>query len=112
MPDCLFCKIIARQIPAGRVYEDDHAVAIRDINPQAPVHLLVMPRKHYAGVHEVPASDNGLFAKLFSAVAAVVTQEKLTDYRLVVNFGEQAGQSVPHIHVHVLSGRPMRWPPG
>jgi histidine triad (HIT) family protein len=112
--DCLFCKIIKKEIPAPRVYEDENTVVIRDINPQAPVHLLALPRKHHAGVHEVTAADNKLFGQIFQAVSKVVEQEKLASqgYRLVINFGEKAGQSVPHIHVHILSGRSMLWPPG
>ena len=112
--DCLFCKIINKEIPAPRLYEDDHTIVIKDINPQAPVHLLALPRRHYAGVHEVGSADGRIFEQLFKAVRTVVEQEKLADkgYRLVINFGEKAGQSVPHIHVHVLSGRSMQWPPG
>jgi histidine triad (HIT) family protein len=112
--NCLFCKIIKKEIPAPRVYEDEHAIVIKDINPQAPVHLLALPRKHYSGVHEVKAADEKIFGKLFLAVSKVVEQEQLAanGYRLVINFGEKAGQSVPHIHVHILSGRPMHWPPG
>lgn len=112
--DCLFCKIIKKEIPSPRVYEDEHAIVIRDINPQAPVHLLAIPRRHYAGVHEVKTADNRLFGQLFQAICTVVEQEKLAQagYRLVVNFGEKSGQAVPHIHVHILSGRELRWPPG
>jgi histidine triad (HIT) family protein len=114
MDNCLFCKIINKEIPAPRVYEDENAIVIRDINPQAPVHLLALPRRHYSGVHEVNAADNNLFGQLFQAVTRVVEQEKLAGqgYRLVVNFGEKAGQTVPHIHVHILSGRLLQWPPG
>lgn len=112
--DCLFCKIIRKEIPAPRLYEDEHAIVIKDINPQAPVHLLALPRKHYAGVHEVIGTDKKLFEQLFTAINAVVAKEKLAEagYRLVVNCGEKAGQTVPHIHVHILSGRSMHWPPG
>lgn len=114
MDSCLFCKIIKKKIPAPRVYEDEHAIVIKDINPQAPVHLLALPRKHYAGVHEVVSADATIFGQLFQAVSKVVEQEKLAEegYRLVINFGEKAGQTVPHIHVHLLSGRSMHWPPG
>jgi len=112
--DCLFCKIVKKEIPAPRVYEDEHAIVVKDISPQAPLHFLALPRKHYAGVHEVGAADNKLFEQLFNAINAVVAKEKLAEagYRLVINFGEKAGQSVPHIHVHILSGRSMHWPPG
>jgi len=114
MDSCIFCKIIKKEIPVPRVYEDGKAIVIRDINPQAPVHLLALPRRHYSGVHEVGPADNKLFGQLFQAVSKVVEQEKLAPqgYRLVVNFGEKAGQTVPHIHVHILSGRPLQWPPG
>jgi histidine triad (HIT) family protein len=114
MDTCLFCKIINKEIPAPRVYEDEHAIVIRDINPQAPIHLLAIPRAHYAGVHQVKPADDLLFAQLFYAISKTVEKEHLDEagYRLVVNFGEKAGQSVPHIHAHILSGRPMRWPPG
>lgn len=114
MDPCIFCKIIANVIPSSRVFEDENAIVIRDLNPQAPTHLLAIPRKHYAGVHNVKPSDSGLFQGLFSAITKTVEQEQLAEagYRLVVNFGEKAGQSVPHIHVHILSGRSMDWPPG
>jgi histidine triad (HIT) family protein len=114
MDNCIFCKIIKKEIPAARVYEDEHAIVVKDINPQAPIHLLALPRAHYAGVHEVGAADDKLFGRLFNAISKVVEREKMADngYRLVVNYGEKAGQTVPHIHVHVLSGRAMHWPPG
>jgi histidine triad (HIT) family protein len=114
MDNCLFCKIIKKEIPVSPVYEDENVIVIKDINPQAPVHLLALPRKHYSGVHEVKAADQKIFEQLFTAITKVVEQEKLANagYRLVVNFGEKAGQSVPHIHVHILSGRSMQWPPG
>jgi len=112
--DCLFCGMVRRDVPAKVVYEDEAALVIRDINPQAPTHLLAIPKKHYGAIHEVPPSEAGYFDKLCRAVSAVLEQEKLTDYgyRLVVNSGRRSGQSVFHIHVHILSGRPMHWPPG
>ena len=114
MSDCVFCKIINKEITAPRVYEDEHVVVIKDINPQAPTHLLALPRKHYSAIHEVPAAESALLADLFTAVIKVVEREKLAQagYRLVVNSGDRAGQTVQHIHVHVLSGRSMHWPPG
>ena len=114
MTNCLFCKIIDKQIPAAIVYEDDRVLIIKDLNPQAPVHLLAMPKKHYSGVHEVPKTDGPFFIDLFRAIGAIVKKENLTGngYRLVLNSGEKAGQSVPHIHVHILSGRELQWPPG
>jgi histidine triad (HIT) family protein len=112
--DCLFCGMVKREVPADVVYEDQDAIVIRDINPQAPAHLLAIPKKHYSAVHEVPPSESGFFDNLFRAVSAVLEKERLVDYgyRLVVNSGRKSGQSVFHIHVHILSGRPMRWPPG
>lgn len=114
MDSCIFCKIIKNEIPAPRVYEDETAIVIRDLNPQAPVHLLAIPRSHYAGVHEVKADDCTLFPGLFVAITNAVEKERLAEagYRLVVNYGEKAGQTVPHIHVHILNGRSMQWPPG
>lgn len=114
MPDCLFCKIINKTIPSSKVREDAHTFAFNDINPQAPVHILVVPKEHYAGIHEIPQEKTDIINDLFKAVQVIVKDKGLLDkgYRLVVNFGEKAGQSVDHIHVHILSGRDMRWPPG
>ncbi len=114
MDDCLFCKIIKNQILATKVHEDEHTVAFKDIHPQAPVHILVIPREHVASVHEFPAGKTETVARVFEAVAAIVKKNGLDEngYRLVVNSGEKAGQTVHHLHVHLLSGREMRWPPG
>jgi Diadenosine tetraphosphate (Ap4A) hydrolase and other HIT family hydrolases len=114
MPDCLFCKIINNTIPCSKVHEDAFTFAFNDINPQAPVHILVLPKEHYAGIHEIPPNKSDILKKLFEAVQKIVLEKGLIDkgYRLVVNFGAKAGQSVDHIHVHVLSGRDMHWPPG
>ncbi|MBD3391657.1 MAG: HIT domain-containing protein [Chitinivibrionales bacterium] len=114
MNDCLFCKIINGEIPANKVYEDDHAVVFTDINPKAPIHLLAIPKEHYSGVHEVPHDRMELFQHVFFAVNQAVRQEGLAEkgYRLVVNFGDSSGQAVPHIHIHILSGRELTWPPG
>lgn len=108
----LFEKIIARQIPATIVYEDDHAVAFRDIGPQAPVHILVVPRKALTKLSDATAGDTELLGRLLLAVNAVAKQEGLVDYRVVINNGAGAGQSVFHLHLHVLGGRPLGWPPG
>jgi histidine triad (HIT) family protein len=112
--NCLFCRIARREAPAQVVYENEDAVVIRDINPQAPTHLLAIPKKHYSDIHEVPPSEGDFFGKLCAAVTAVLRQEGLTDYgyRLVINSGRRAGQSIFHLHVHILSGRAMHWPPG
>jgi histidine triad (HIT) family protein len=114
MPNCLFCQIIRRERPAHIVYEDENTVVIKDINPQAPHHLLAIPKAHHSGVHEVPPEEASFFEGLFRSISAALTQEKIADkgYRLVINSGAISGQSIPHIHVHILSGRAMRWPPG
>jgi histidine triad (HIT) family protein len=114
MTECLFCKIINNKIPSSKVYEDAHTFAFNDINPQAPMHILVLPKEHYAGIHEIPPNKTDILKKLFEAVQKIVGEKALIEkgYRLVVNFGAKAGQSVDHIHVHILSGRDMHWPPG
>lgn len=114
MEDCLFCKIIRNEIPATKVYEDDHCLAFRDIDPKAPSHVLVIPKEHYGSIHEVPAEKSDLLAHLMRAASEVVQSEGLVDdgYRLVINSGENGGQLVNHIHVHVLGGRSLQWPPG
>jgi histidine triad (HIT) family protein len=112
--DCLFCRIVAGEIPAQRVYEDAHCVAFRDINPQAPTHVLVVPRQHIVSFDEHDQLDADALAALFRAVARVAEQEGITrsGYRTVINSGADAQQSVHHLHVHVLGGRQMTWPPG
>jgi histidine triad (HIT) family protein len=115
MSDCLFCKIAAGQIPADKVYEDDRALVFRDIAPQAPTHLLAIPKTHYAAVHEIPPEEAGtLMGGLTDAVCKALRATGLdkSGYRLVVNSGETAGQTVNHIHIHVLGGRELAWPPG
>jgi len=111
MAECLFCAIIAGDLPATKVYEDEHCVAFPDINPQAPVHLLVVPRQHFTDIVDL-ASDAEASAGLLAAIRALVEQEGLSDFRTVVNTGVGAGQLVFHVHAHVLAGRPMGWPPG
>lgn len=114
MEDCIFCKIINNQIPAKKIIENDTTIVINDLNPQAPKHFLAIPRKHYSGIHEVPPEDHELLKCLFNTIGEAVKKEDLLKdgYRLVLNFGEKTGQSVNHIHVHILSGRSMHWPPG
>jgi histidine triad (HIT) family protein len=113
MSDCLFCKIVQKQIPADIVHETDHVVAFRDIHPAAPTHVLVIPKKHIIGMHEVTRGEIAEIGELF--VAARDVAEKLglhsSGYRLVANSGKDAGQSVFHLHVHVLGGKRMGWPP-
>ena len=110
----LFEKLIARQIPANVVYEDDQVFAFQDIKPQAPVHVLIIPKKPIVRVAEACAEDQALLGHLFLKAAAVAKQLGLdkTGYRLVVNNGPDAGEAVPHLHVHILGGRRMGWPPG
>ena len=114
MSVCLFCKIIAGAIPCDKVYQDENTLIFKDINPKAPTHLLAIPKEHYATVQEIPSAKMGLMVNLFNAVSKIVTQLDLgaDGYRLVINSGEQAGQAVPHLHIHVLAGRHLAWPPG
>lgn len=113
MSDCIFCRIAAKEIPSQVVYEDDAVVAFRDINPQAPVHLLVIPRRHIRNVLEV-ADDSALVGRIHATVARLASEHDLSDrgFRIVVNTGAHGGQSVDHLHYHVLGGRSMQWPPG
>lgn len=111
--DCLFCKIIAGAIPATVVQRTERVTAIRDINPAAPTHILVLPNRHLASVAEAEPADGDLLGELLLTAAALAKQEGLGNgYRLVVNTGSDAGQSVQHLHVHLLGGRAMHWPPG
>lgn len=112
--DCLFCKIIARQIPASIVYEDERMLAFNDINPQAPTHVLVLPRRHIATLNDLTAGDDALIGELVRTAAAIAKKNGHADggYRTVFNCNADAGQTVFHIHLHVLGGREMTWPPG
>jgi histidine triad (HIT) family protein len=112
--DCIFCKIVAGEIPAKLVYEDERAVAFRDINPQAPTHALVIPRAHVASLNDAGEADEALLGHLLRVAARVAADEghSETGYRTVINNGVGAGQTVFHIHVHVLGGRRLTWPPG
>ena len=113
MNDCLFCRIISGEIPAKKVYEDEHTVAFEDINPQAPTHVLVIPKKHIRGLKEGSSADAELIGRCHLAAAAIARQRNIEDgYRTVLNVGPQAGQSVFHLHVHLLGGRALKWPPG
>jgi histidine triad (HIT) family protein len=110
--DCIFCRIAAGEIPADLVFTNDQVVAFRDTNPQAPTHVLVIPRDHIASAHELPRDGQPL-DELFAAIRRIADQEGLgSGYRIVTNVGPDAGQSVPHLHFHVLGGRAMSWPPG
>jgi histidine triad (HIT) family protein len=112
MNDCLFCKIGAGELPSKAVYRDDEVVAIEDLNPQAPSHLLVMPVRHYATMLDVSTQNAALAARLIDVASKLGAQRGGNGFRLVVNTGSLGGQTVDHVHVHVLSGRPMTWPPG
>ena len=112
--NCLFCKIIAGEIPATIVHQDERCVTIRDINPQAPTHLLVMPREHIESLDEASGRDEAMLGHLLRVGARLANEagQGESAYRTVINTGADAGQSVSHLHVHVLGGRPMNWPPG
>lgn len=113
MPDnCLFCKIIRGEIPADKLYEDEDILAFRDIAPQAPVHFLIVPRKHINGPADVGPDDERLVGKLIRMAGEIAAGEGLDQFRLVLNNGPTAGQTVFHIHLHVMGGRNMAWPPG
>ena len=112
MSDCLFCKISAGEIPSAKVYEDELCYAFSDIAPQAPTHFLVIPREHIASVSGVNAGNSAVVAHMVEVIAKVTAELGIESYRVVSNIGEQAGQSVPHLHFHVLAGRDMTWPPG
>ena len=114
-PNCLFCRLEAGEIPSDRVYEDDQVIVFRDVNPRAPTHVLAIPRRHVPSIHALTDSpaDTALLAALFAALRKVVADAGLEDgYRVVTNVGPAAGQSVPHLHLHLLGGRAMSWPPG
>ena len=113
-PKCLFCRIINSEIPAEVVHQDQLAIVIRDINPQAPTHLLVIPKEHIESLDDASGKHEPLLGHLLRAAARMANAEGLTDggYRTVINNGAGAGQSVFHLHVHLLGGRPMKWPPG
>ena len=113
MSDCLFCKIAAGEIPVEVVLETDSALAFRDIDPQAPVHVLVIPRAHFANLHTLTQENPDLAGQVIALATQVASHEGLErGYRIVTNTGPDGGQSVDHIHVHVLGGRPLTWPPG
>jgi histidine triad (HIT) family protein len=114
MSDCLFCRVVAGQIPASIVYQDERLVAFNDINPQAPLHVLIVPRRHIATLNDLQAADDGLVGEMIRRAAAIAAERGHGDagYRTVFNCNADAGQSVWHIHLHVLAGRHLRWPPG
>ena len=114
MSECLFCKIVNRQIPAKIVYEDERVVVIEDINPQAPLHVLVIPKTHIASLNDVTPGQDGLIGEMNRRAAGIARDRGYADrgFRTVLNTNREAGQTVFHIHLHLLAGRPMEWPPG
>ncbi len=114
MSNCLFCRIVAGEIPAKIAYEDDDVIAFHDLNPQAPLHVLVIPRKHIATINDIQPDDAALIGKLMLAAKQVAADAGYADdgYRVVMNCGADAGQTVFHIHLHLLAGRYLSWPPG
>jgi histidine triad (HIT) family protein len=112
MGDCLFCKIANKQIPSSIVYEDDEVLAFNDISPQAPAHILIIPKEHIRSTDEINSGNKDIAGNIVAAASKIASDLKLDGYRLVFNSGEIAGQSVFHLHCHLLGGRPMKWPPG
>jgi len=114
LSDCLFCKIVAGDIPATVVHDTDDVMAFRDLNPVAPTHVLVIPKRHIVGADHIAAEDGDVLAAMFVAARAVAAADGVDEsgYRTVFNVGAHAGQTVPHLHLHVLGGRGMSWPPG
>jgi len=114
MTDCIFCKIVAGDIPAKKLYEDEYVIAFEDINPKAPFHALVIPKKHIATINDIEAEDEIAVGRLYLAAKQIIADAGYADqgYRVVMNCGEDAGQTVFHIHLHVLAGRALSWPPG
>lgn len=114
MADCLFCRIAAGEVPSTRVHEDDRVVAIRDIAPRAPTHILIMPRQHIASAADLTEEDGPLLGRMFAVSAELARSEGIADrgYRLVSNVGRWGGQTVDHLHIHLMGGRGFDWPPG
>lgn len=113
MDSCIFCRIVRREAPARIIYQDEEVTAFHDANPQAPVHVLIVPNRHIIGIAQTTTEDAPLLGKLLIVARQLAEELKVTDgYRLVVNSGPLSGQSVFHLHLHLLGGRPLRWPPG
>jgi len=113
MDNCLFCRIIKGEIPSAKIYEDESVLAFRDIDPKAPTHFLVIPKTHIESAAAITPENSQITAKIFEVIAKLAAELDLKDgFRVVSNVGPSAGQSVPHLHFHVLSGRDMTWPPG
>ena len=114
MSDCLFCKIVTGDIPAEKVFENDHVIGFQDLNPQAPTHVLVIPKKHVSTINDLQDEDKALVGEMYMAARQIAADQGLAEkgYRTVMNCNEEAGQTVFHIHLHLLGGRRMQWPPG
>jgi histidine triad (HIT) family protein len=111
--DCIFCKIVNGEIPSKKVYEDDEIMAFHDVNPQAPVHILIITKEHIKSAAEINIKNSGLIAHIFEVIAILAGELKIENgFRVVTNCGDSAGQSVKHLHFHLLSGRDFSWPPG
>jgi histidine triad (HIT) family protein len=111
--DCVFCKIAKGEIPSKKAYEDDSVLAFYDLDPKAPVHILIIPKRHIESVMEITPENSGIVAHLFEVAAKLARENNLTEgFRLVANTGKDGGQTVPHLHLHLLGGRSMKWPPG
>lgn len=111
MSDCIFCKIVGGDIPSAKVYEDDYVYAFNDIDPQAPVHIVLVPKKHYDNIKDL--DNDKIKVSIFNAIQKIALDQKLdAGFRVVCNTGEQGGQTVEHLHFHILSGRNLQWPPG
>ncbi len=114
MEDCIFCKIINKEIPASVVYEDERMIAFDDINPQAPVHVLLIPKEHYPSLNEIPEDKKDMLSHLLLKAREIAREKEIGErgYRIVLNTARESGQDVLHIHFHLLGGRQMNWPPG
>jgi histidine triad (HIT) family protein len=114
MAQCIFCRVVKKEIQSRIVFEDDRCLAFEDINPQAPVHVLIIPKKHLDSISQMTATDGDLAAHLLQITNQIAKEKKISDsgYRIVINNGPGAGQTVFHLHLHLLGGRPMHWPPG
>ncbi|NLM35825.1 MAG: histidine triad nucleotide-binding protein [Clostridiales bacterium] len=114
MADCIFCKIIKGEIPSEKVYENENVIAFKDINPAAPVHILIIPRKHISSINDIEEMDSNIIGEIFLAAKEIARQLGIAEdgYRVVSNCGEKAGQTVMHLHYHLIGGRSLTWPPG
>ena len=113
MDDCIFCKIAQGEIPSKKAYEDDNVLAFYDLDPQAPVHILIIPKCHISSAMEITSENSAIIAHIFEVAATLAKELNLQNgFRIVNNCGEQGGQTVPHLHFHLLGGRSMKWPPG